>query len=152
MLELEGEKGEWGFKALKQMIKINFKLVRYNSSRNYLLNNLLYNLSYWIYTYIYTTHTHTHTRHFIRYTLLVPGWPPFAFRTALILRGIDSTRCWKHSSEILVHIDMIASRSCCRFVGCTSMMWISCSTTSQRCSIGLRSGDCGGHLSKVNSL
>ncbi len=42
---------------------------------------------------------------------------------------------------------MIASRSCCRFVGCTSMMWISRSTTSQRCSIGLRSGDCGGHLS-----
>jgi len=27
-LDLEGgEKGEWGFKALKQMIKINFKLV-----------------------------------------------------------------------------------------------------------------------------
>ncbi len=47
---------------------------------------------------------------------------------------------------------MITSHSCCRFVGCTSMMWISRSTTSQRCSIGLRSGDCGGHLSKVNSL
>ncbi len=31
-------------------------------------------------------------------------------------------------------------------------MRISCSTTSQKCSIGLRSGDCGGHLSKVNSL
>ncbi len=44
---------------------------------------------------------------------------------------------------------MKASRSCCRFVGCTSMMRISRSTTSQRCSIGLRSGDCGGHLSKV---
>lgn len=29
VLDLEGgEKGEWGFKALKQMIKINFKLVR----------------------------------------------------------------------------------------------------------------------------
>lgn len=28
VLDLElGEKGEWGFKALKQMIKINFKLV-----------------------------------------------------------------------------------------------------------------------------
>ncbi len=54
----------------------------------------------------------------IRYTLLVP----VAFRTALILRGIDSTRCWKHSSEMLVHIGTIASRSCCRFVGCTSMM------------------------------
>ncbi len=95
---------------------------------------------------------HTLTGHFIRCTLLVPGWTPFVFRTASILRGIDSTRCWKHYSEILVHIVMIASHSCCRFVGCTSMMWISRSTTSQRCSIGLRSGDCGGHLSKVNSL
>ncbi len=76
--------------------------------------------------------------------------PPFAFRTALILRGIDSTRCWKHSSEILVHIDMIASRSCYRFVGSTSMMRISHSTTSQRCS--MRSGDCGGYLGKVKSL
>ncbi len=47
---------------------------------------------------------------------------------------------------------MIASRSYCRFVVCTSMMRISRSTTSQRCSIGLRSSDCGGHLSKVNSL
>ncbi len=32
------------------------------------------------------------------------------------------------------------------------MMRISRSTTSQRCSIGWRSGDCGGHLSKVNSF
>lgn len=33
VLELEmGEKGEWGFKALKQMIKINFKLVSCFSS------------------------------------------------------------------------------------------------------------------------
>ncbi len=100
-----------------------------------------------VYIYIYTL-----TGRFIRYTLLVPSWTPFVFRTALIICGIDSTRCWKHSSEILVHIDMIASHSCCRFVGCTAMMWISRSSTSQRCSIGLRSGDCGGHLSKVNSL
>ncbi len=76
--------------------------------------------------------------------------PPFAFRTALILCGIDSKRCWKHSSEILVRIVMIISRSCCRFVGCTFMMRISRSTTSQRCSIELRAGDCGCHLSKVN--
>ncbi len=81
-----------------------------------------------------------------------PVGPIFAFRTALILRDIDLTRCWKHSPEILVHIDMIGSRSCCRFAGCTSMMQISRSTTSQRCSIGLRSGDSGGHLSKVNSM
>ena len=62
-------------------------------------------------------------------------------QTALILRGILSTRCWKHSSEVLVHIDMTASHSCCRCVGCTSMMPISRSTTSQSCSVGLRSGD-----------
>lgn len=31
VLDLEnGEKGEWGFKALKQMIKINFKLLNYD--------------------------------------------------------------------------------------------------------------------------
>ncbi len=72
--------------------------------------------------------------------------------TYLILHSIDSTRCWKHSSEVLLHIDMIALRSCYRFVCCTCMMQISRSTTSQRCSIGLRSGDCGGPLSNVNSL
>ncbi len=38
---------------------------------------------------------------------------PFAFRTSLILLGIDSTRFWKHSSEILVHIDMIAASPWC---------------------------------------
>ncbi|MEQ2293410.1 hypothetical protein AMECASPLE_033135 [Ameca splendens] len=78
--------------------------------------------------------------------------PPLAFRTALILHGIDSTRYWKHSSVSLVHIDMMASHRCCRFVGCTSMMRISRSTTSIRCSIGLRSGDCGGHLSTVQYI
>ena len=30
VLELEQEKGEWGFRALKQMIKIYFKLVCYS--------------------------------------------------------------------------------------------------------------------------
>ena len=27
VLDLEEDKGDWGFKALKQMIKINFRLV-----------------------------------------------------------------------------------------------------------------------------
>lgn len=34
----------------------------------------------------------------------------------------DSTSCWEHSSEILVDINMTASHSCCRLVGCTFMM------------------------------
>jgi len=37
-------------------------------------------------------------------------------------------------------------------VGCTSRAQSSHSTTSQRCSIGLRSGDCGGHFCTVNLL
>lgn len=38
------------------------------------------------------------------------GIPPFAFRTTLILHAIYSKRCWKHSSEIFIHIDTIASQ------------------------------------------
>lgn len=57
----------------------------------------------------------------------------FVFRNALILWGTYSTRCWKLSSKILVHIDIIASHGCCRFIGSTSTMQI-CSTTSQSCS------------------
>ncbi len=33
--------------------------------------------------------------------LSLEGFHVFAFRTALIICGIDSTKCWKHSSEIL---------------------------------------------------
>jgi len=41
VLDLEaGEKGEWGFKALKQMIKINFRLVIYKEY--YLTINVLF--------------------------------------------------------------------------------------------------------------
>ncbi len=109
--------------------------------------------NWWLTKYFFAPlYIYTLTGHFIRYTCWYWVGPRFSFRTVLILRGIDSTRCWKHSSDVLLHIVMIASHSCCRFVGCTSMMWISRSTTSQRCSIGLRSGGCGGYLSKVNSL
>ena len=81
--------------------------------------------------------------------------PPFVFRTALILHGIDSyiqQAVGTIPLKVSIHIDMLVSCSCCRFVGCASVMRISCSTASQRCSIGLRSGDCGGHLSPVNSM
>ena len=94
---------------------------------------------FYTYTYIYT---YTLSGHFIRLHLASKKLDPFCLQNCLIL----------NSSEILVHIDMMASRSCCRFVGSTSIMRISCSTTSQRCSMGLRSGDCGGLWSTVNSL
>ncbi len=47
---------------------------------------------------------------------------------ALILCAIHSTKCWKHS--ILVHIDTIASHSCCKFVTCTSISRTCTSTGS----------------------
>jgi len=50
---------------------------------------------------------------------------------------------------MLAHIERIASCSWWRFVGCTSRARSSHSTTSQRCSIVLWSGDCGGHFSTV---
>lgn len=37
--------------------------------------------------------------------------PSFAFRTLLILHGTNSTSCCKHSSDTLVHVDMIRSHS-----------------------------------------
>jgi COP9 signalosome complex subunit 2 len=42
VLELEQEKGEWGFRALKQMIKIYFKLVSNLNSFCYFFNFLIY--------------------------------------------------------------------------------------------------------------
>jgi len=47
---------------------------------------------------------------------------------ALIQQGAES---------MLAHIDRIASCRWWRFVGCTSRAQSSCSTTSQRCFIGL---------------
>ncbi len=74
--------------------------------------------------------------------LLVPGWTPFCLQNCLNSLLHRFNNVLETFLRDLVHIDMIVSRSCCRFVGCTSMMQIFRSTTSQRCSIGLRSGDC----------
>jgi hypothetical protein len=47
VLDLEGgEKGEWGFKALKQMIKINFKLVSVQMILDVLYEHLSHRLGY----------------------------------------------------------------------------------------------------------
>ncbi len=107
----------------------------------------IYSVNVFIYIYIYTL-----TSHFIRYTLLVLGWTPFCLQNCLKSSWHRFNKLLETFLRYLVHIDMIASRSYCRFVGCTSIMGISRSTTSQRCCIGLRSGYCGGHLSKVNKF
>lgn len=58
--------------------------------------------------------------------------------------------CQKHSLEILLHIDVMASHSCWIFI-CTSIMQISLSVNSQKSSNGLRSGGSGGLWSPLNS-
>ncbi len=105
------------------------------------------------YTYIYIyIYIYTLTGHFIRYTLLVPGWTPFCLQNCLnyswhrfnkVLETFlrDFGPYWHDSITQLLYI-------CWLHIHDANLR----STTSQRCSIGLRSGDCGGHLSKVNSL
>ncbi len=67
-------------------------------------------------TYLFNIYIYTLTGHFIRYTLLVPGWILFCLQNCLNSSWHRFNRVWKHCSEMLVHIDMIASHSCCRFV------------------------------------
>lgn len=62
----------------------------------------------------------------------------------------QSLHCWVHSSQVLVQINMTALHRCPRFVSCTCIMWISCSTTFQRCSIGLRFADRRDRLSSCS--
>lgn len=49
------------------------------------------------------------TGHFIRYSMIAEGWKSYSL-TASTLHDMDSARSQKHSSEILVHSDMIASQ------------------------------------------
>ncbi|XP_071001895.1 uncharacterized protein [Oncorhynchus clarkii lewisi] len=51
-------------------------------------------------------------------------------------KGMDSTRCRKHSPVMLVHADAMESRSCCRLDGGTFVLPTVCSISSQRYSIG----------------
>lgn len=45
------------------------------------------------------------------------AWNPFPLRTALNPGGIHYTRCWKHSSKILVYVEIIAYLSAVQ-LGC----------------------------------
>ncbi len=93
---------------------------------------------------------HTLTGHFIRYTLLVPGWTPFCLQNCLnsswnrfnkvletSLRNFGSY--WHDSITQLLHI-------CRLHIHDVNLPF----HHIPKCSIGLRSGDCGGLLSKMN--
>ncbi len=93
--------------------------------------------------YIYTL-----TGHFIRYNLLAPVWTHFCRQNCL-------NSSWDRFNKVLETFLRVFGPywhdSITQLLQiCTSMMRISRSSTSQRCFIGLRSGDCGGHFSKIN--
>lgn len=64
-----------------------------------------------------------HNRHIIRCTLLFE--PP-----SFLQNSLNSS--WHGFNRILGHTDVIPSHSCWWFVSCTSMIWISNSTTSKK--------------------
>lgn len=66
--------------------------------------------------------------HCCSFTLLVQGWACLCLQSFLILHDKDSIKSGKHSSQILIHIDMISSQ------------------------ISLRSGVREGCLTTLNSL
>lgn len=77
---------------------------------------------------------------------------PLAVKKKKKKKGYKNSPSTSLGTGFLFHIDMIASQRCCRSVRCTSMIWNSHSSISQRCSLGLRSGGGGGHLSTAISL
>ncbi len=58
------------------------------------------------------------------YTLLVPGWTPFCLQNCLNSSWHRFNKVLKPFLKDFGPFDMIASRSCSRFVGCISMMRI----------------------------
>lgn len=54
----------------------------------------------------------------------------------------NALKCLDYSSEIVFHIDTVASHSCCRFTYWISLICIGCFTTCQMCNTGLRAGEC----------
>ena len=80
--------------------------------------------------------------------LCVPGqyrvFPPLAAIIAASRRGILATRRWRRCTGICPHLSSRAWRSSSRFWGGLSIELIARTNSSQRCSMGLQSGNLGG--------
>ena len=80
--------------------------------------------------------------------LCVPGqyrvFPPLAAIIAASHRGILATRRWRRCTGICAHSSSRAWRSSSRFWGGLSIELIARPNSSQRCFMGLQSGDLGG--------
>ena len=71
-------------------------------------------------------------------------FPPLAAIIAASRRGILATRRWRHCTGICSNLSSRAWRSSSRFWGGLFIELISRPNSSQRCSMGLQSGDLGG--------
>ena len=80
--------------------------------------------------------------------LCVPGqywvFPPLAAIIAASRLGILATRRWRRCTGICTHFSSRAWRSSSKFWGRLSIELIARPNSSQRCSMGLQSGDLGG--------
>ncbi len=149
----------WAWRWLSEHVMRNWDSLKKNGAETIFTHKVLVNFtnSYNIVaeppppppTHIYI---HTLTGHFIMYTLLVPGWTHFCLQNCLhslwhrfnkVLETFlrDGGPYWHDSITQLLQI-------CRLHIHDVNLSF----HHIPKCSIGLRSGDCGGHLSKVNSL
>lgn len=121
------------YRILKMLTKDNYKrlffclffqkdkIKRDYSRWSYYMKASVYT---WFIYIIYTAAVNTwnvHSLDTVRYTWLVMGWTHFF---TLVLNCIDLTRCWTTSSEVFVHIDMMASASTSvRFLNVSGSPW-----------------------------
>lgn len=144
VLDLEnGEKGEWGFKALKQMIKINFKLGKYVEMMTRYKQLL---------TYIKSAVTRNHSEKSINSILdyistsknVSPKSLGFCGGIAIGFRGRCRWNCYKISMKLLWMLSRMP-----RTTGCGSRQtpnWANCT------SIAMTSPNCRRSSSNCTSL
>ena len=85
------------------------------------------------------------------YTNQYEVYPPLALMTSLILLGMLSINSWHCATSILSHSTCIRSQSSNIPFGGSRYSASLLLRINQRCSIGLRSGDWGGHTMTSNS-
>lgn len=94
--------------------------------------------------FIVRYHTMMLTDHFIRYTLLAPGWLLLCLQNCLYSLWGDRNIFFRFWSILMTEINTV---DCWQYIHDTNLPL----HHIPKISVGLRSGDCRGHLSTVNT-